>query len=211
MSCVAIIDYGTGNIGSITRVLDAIGCKWKYTRNYSDIVNASHIIMPGVGHSGRTMELLNLSNIVTSLTEATQLHQIPILGICLGMQLMTSFSQEGNKKCLGWFDHQTLELDPKDLKLKVPNIGWHTLKAKFNDPILTGIDLKQQPFYFCHRYAIDTGISNNEVVAEFEYGNNYAAILRQRNLIGVQFHPEKSQEPGLKFFKNFIAMRRIGV
>jgi glutamine amidotransferase len=206
MTLVAILDYGAGNVHSVGRMLSSLGVKWLYTNHESDLQSASHIIMPGVGHCGQAMHCLISNGTVNVLNDLVLKYKVPVLGICLGMQLMTSYSDEGKVKCLDWFQRSTLELDPHLKQLKVPNIGWHTLIPNSIDIIINGIDLNSEPFYFCHRYGVPIK-DKQDVVAKLRYGQEYAAILRKENIIGVQFHPEKSQDVGLKLFENFLSLR----
>lgn len=209
-SSVVIIDYGTGNINSVGRTLDQIGCRWKLSSAPYQILSASHIILPGVGHAGQAMTNLKSSNILEALNEAVLVRKIPTLGICLGMQLMTRHTEEGSCDCLGWFTETTVELTPSISYLKVPNIGWHTITPRKRDPILSGIDIDRSPFYFCHRYGVHFH-EEQYIVAELKYEDPYAAILRKENIIGVQFHPEKSQDSGVKLFQNFLSISRKNV
>lgn len=205
MQSVVIVDYGTGNVSSVGRALVGLGCRWVHSRDPQVVASASHIILPGVGHGGHAMATLEESALLAALTHAAHQRKVPVLGICLGMQLMTLSTQEGDRACLGWFDHETVELRPADTRLKVPNIGWHTIAACSHVALLDGIELPRQPFYFCHRYGIPSA-GEVEVAATYAYGAPYAAILQRDNLIGVQFHPEKSQEPGIRMIENFLRM-----
>jgi imidazole glycerol-phosphate synthase subunit HisH len=207
---VVILDYGFGNIKSIARVLDQIGCSWLCTNDPEYIKVATHIILPGVGHAGVAMSNLKSLECYDVFYDAVFMRKIPVLGICLGMQIMTKFTEEGFSNCLGWFPSSTIHLRLTNSKLKVPNIGWHILNLRSADPILSGIDLNNSPFYFCHRYAIDADLRDS-VVADFSYGDNYVAVIRKENIIGVQFHPEKSKAQGLKFFRNFLDCEALSV
>ena len=210
MQSVVIIDYGTGNVSSVGRALAALGCGWEHSRDPHVIVSASHLILPGVGHGGHAMATLEESTLLAVLTETVHTRRTPVLGICLGMQLMTARTEEGGRACLGWFDQDTVELRPEDSRLKVPNIGWHTIAACADSALLDGIELATQPFYFCHRYGIPA-VGARDAAATYAYGTPYAAILQRDNLVGVQFHPEKSQEPGLRLLRNFLRMDRAHV
>jgi glutamine amidotransferase len=191
-------------------MLTSLGVQWIHTKRASDLRAATHLLMPGVGHCAQAMHSMLTHGTADVLNELVMRTGVPVLGICLGMQLMTTSSEEGPIDCLGWFSQATLELKPAAKRLKVPNIGWHTLKSGASDPLLAGIDLAAEPFYFCHRYSvpIDDG---QDVAAEMEYGVRHVAVLRRGNIIGVQFHPEKSQEPGVQLFRNFLAMRNSSV
>lgn len=210
MTLVAIVDYGTGNVRSIGRMLNALGVKWVHSKLETDLKLASHLIMPGVGHCGQAMHSLQTSGIFDILNQLVISDRVPVLGICLGMQLMTSHSEEGNISCMNWFSCRTVALDPQVQWLKVPNIGWHTLRANMPAPILADINLQTEPFYFCHGYGVLID-ERKPVVAELKYGKRYAAVIRRQNIYGVQFHPEKSQRAGLVLLKNFLSRDRHDV
>lgn len=210
MQSVVIVDYGTGNVSSVGRALASLGCDWVHSRDPEVVASASHLVLPGVGHGGHAMATLEESTLLAALNQAVQQRKVPVLGICLGMQLMTKRTEEGERACLGWFSHPTLELRPEDPRLKVPNIGWHTIAARTESTLLDGIELTRQPFYFCHRYGVPAA-GEEDVAATYAYGAPYAAILQRDNLVGVQFHPEKSQEPGMRMLGNFLRMEPAGV
>lgn len=210
MQFAAIVDYGTGNVSSIGRALAGAGHAWKHTRDPREILAASHLILPGVGHGGEAMGVLEASGMLDALNEAVHHRKVPVLGICLGMQLMTARTEEGGRDCLGWFPQETIELCPSDSRFKVPNMGWHAISGVRQDDLLAGIALADEPFYFCHRYGVTATIAD-DASAILDYGDRYVAVLRSGNIVGVQFHPEKSQEPGVALFRNFLAMERAGV
>jgi len=202
---VVVFDYGSGNVGSIGRMLDQLGCRWVCSSDASVVKNSSHIILPGVGHGGQTMKLLRSSPSVSVLIDSVCVRETPVLGICLGMQIMTTRTEEGPCECLGFLSGESVQLVPRMSSLKVPNIGWHTLKQVHPDPLLYGINLETMPFYFCHRYGVYS-TNTPDTIAELDYGERYAAIIRKRHIVGVQFHPEKSHDPGLRIFRNFLTM-----
>jgi len=202
---VSVFDYGSGNVGSIGRMLDQLQCPWLLSSEGSVIANCTHLILPGVGHGGQAMKRLRSSPGFTTLLNSVCVRKTPVLGICLGMQIMTRYTEEGPSDCLNLLSGEAVELAPSDLRLKVPNIGWHTLKVIRPDPILSGIDTETAPFYFCHRYAIYSK-GTSDTIAELDYGASFAAIIRKDNVIGVQFHPEKSHDSGLRLFENFLQM-----
>lgn len=210
MKHVAIVDYGTGNVQSVGRMLSGLGFSWIHTKDPKQIQDATHIVLPGVGHCARAMASLKTSGILNLLQERVTVEAVPTLGICLGMQLMTRSSEEGSTECMGWFDLETTEIQPSDRKkYKVPNIGWHLLESR-DDSLCRGIVLAEQPMYFCHRFAVsDTNCS--DVIAKFNYESDYVAVLRRKNLIGVQFHPEKSQTAGRILMKNFLSLGQSSV
>lgn len=206
MAHVAIVDYGTGNVSSIARMLAPLGASYTYTRDPGQLRAATHLIMPGVGHCRRAMERMREEGTVEVLHELVMTRKVPVLGICLGMQLMTSYSEEADMECLGWFTDRTLQLRPRDTrKLKVPNIGWHLIRQQADSDIFEGLAVDRRPFYFCHKYAV-AAKDEHAHLADFAYGERYVAALQRDNIVGVQFHPEKSQEAGATLMANFLKM-----
>ena len=211
MTHVAIVDYGTGNVSSIARMIAPLGASYVYTSDPAQLRAATHLIMPGVGHCRRAMETMREQGTLEVLQDLVITLGTPVLGICLGMQLMTSYSEEADLECLGWFSARTLQLRPSDIrKLKVPNIGWHVVRNQVHSSVFDGIALDRTPFYFCHKYAVAaTGLDGQ--VADFAYGERYVAAFQRDNIVGVQFHPEKSQAAGLQLMRNFLQLERAGV
>ena len=211
MPHVAIVDYGTGNVSSIARMLAPLGASHSYTSDPDQLRASTHLIMPGVGHCRTAMEKMREDGTLDVLQELVMTRKMPVLGICLGMQLMTSYSEEADMECLGWFADRTLQMRPHDTrKLKVPNIGWHLVRQHAEAPIFDGIALDRMPFYFCHKYAV--GAANQDThLADFGYGERYVAALQRDNVVGVQFHPEKSQAAGTSLMANFLKMGRRDV
>ena len=206
MTIVAILDYGTGNVSSIARMIAPLGASYVYTSDPAQLRAATHLIMPGVGHCRRAMETMREQGTLEVLQDLVFTRRMPVLGICLGMQLMTSYSEEADLDCLGWFSARTLQLRPADTrKLKVPNIGWHVVRNQVHSGVFEGIALERTPFYFCHKYGVvATGLDGQ--VSDFAYGERYVAAFQRDNIVGVQFHPEKSQEAGETLMTNFLKM-----
>ena len=190
---VTILYYGAGNIKSVTNALDMIGAKWKVTSNSREIVEASKIIMPGVGSAKAAMEELQKRWLVETIRNV----KAPFLGICLGMQLLFDYSEERDVACLGIIKGRVRRFQGKGLK--VPQIGWNRVKNE---------KLKMKSgsyFYFVHSYYCvpeDGGV----VTATTEYGVEFASAVQYKNFYGVQFHPEKSGEVGLEVLKNFCEL-----
>lgn len=204
MKKVLILDYGNGNSNSIKMALSELGAASVYSSKVLEIMNADSIILPGVGHFGSAMAALHVQGLIPALMEAVFVHHKPILGICLGMQLMTQFSEESKSSGLGWVPVVTKRILPeKYIQFKVPHVGWNTISAEPTSRLLKGIPTADEPFYFCHSYAIDnsTKLSITSIV---EYDKPYIAIFEINNIFGVQFHPEKSQDSGLKLMQNFL-------
>ena len=192
-------------------MLAPLGASHVYTSDPAELRAATHLIMPGVGHCRRAMETMREQGTLGVLHDLALTRRMPVLGICLGMQLMTSYSEEAEMGCLGWFSARTLQLRPADTrKLKVPNIGWHVVQNRVSSSVFEGIALDQTPFYFCHKYGISV-MGLDGPVADFAYGERYVAAFQRKNIVGVQFHPEKSQAAGLQLMRNFLQLEPAGV
>lgn len=196
---IAIIDYGTGNLRSVEKALEHVGAKATITQNIDVIRSCAKVVLPGVGAMEPAMKKLNELNLIPIIKE-TIAQKKPFLGICLGLQLLFEKSEEGgNVSGLGIFKGQVL----KFRQLKVPQIGWNQLTIKnSSSPLFAGI--KNPSFvYFCHSYFVKP--SDDKMVASLtHYGIDFASSIRQDNVFGLQFHPEKSQTVGLQILKNFV-------
>ncbi len=192
MSKVVIIDYGAGNIQSVQFALERLGVQAVLTHNKEDILSADKVIFPGVGHATPAIKSLQekgLDKLIPTLTQ-------PMLGICLGMQLMCSFSEENNQNGLGIFSTNVKRFSGQE---KVPHIGWNNIKIR-GGQLLEG--LKGNPYvYFVHSYYAEI---NNETIASTDYGQDFSAALQKNNFYGCQFHPEKSGEVGEQILRNFL-------
>lgn len=200
---ITIIDYGAGNIGSIQNMIRKIGGQALVTSDEKDIANAEKLILPGVGSFDFGMRQLINSGLIEILNKKVLKEKTPILGICLGVQLFTTGSEEGELKGLSWFDADTIKFNiPADKKLKVPHMGWNEVELKKESKLFT--DMYADPrFYFVHTYHLKSN-SPNDVLTESNYGYNFASALEKENIVGVQFHPEKSHKFGMKVLSNFI-------
>lgn len=197
---IAIIDYGAGNIQSVKKALNYIGCDTFITNDKTKISNADGVILPGVGSFGDTMDSINSYGLKDSIIEYAKSGK-PFLGICLGLQLLFPKSDESpDKDGLGIFDGDVNKI-PSDTGLKIPHIGWNSLDIKKQDGLFKGIG-KNPYVYFVHSYFLDAK-DKNIVSAQTEYGVKIDAAIENNNVFAVQFHPEKSGETGLKILKNF--------
>ncbi len=200
---IAIIDYGMGNVGSIKNMFSRIGVKSVITSKEEDILICDGIVLPGVGAFDKAIN--NLSNLVLfkTLNEIALNNIKPILGICLGMQIMAKFSEEGTIKGLGWFDAKVKKFDfSEDCKnLKIPHMGWNNLILKKKSKLISDENIKAR-YYFVHSYYFSPNESK-DILAMTEYGPEFACAIEKGNLFGVQFHPEKSHKYGMKILKNF--------
>lgn len=193
---IALIDYGAGNVASVSNALAELNQEFKITSNEVEICKADKIIFPGVGEASFAMRQLHLLNLFSALRMVKK----PILGICLGMQLMMDNSTEGNVACLGIFTGTVLKFD--STKTKVPHMGWNDIKKISESKLFTGIKNGER-FYFANSYYVPvneftTAITTNDI--------DFSASLEKGNFYGVQFHPEKSGDAGLKILKNFIEL-----
>ena len=200
---VHIVDYGMGNIFSVQKKLLQEDVSVTVSSNANDIDVADKIILLGVGHFKKAMDNLHDLNLIEPLSNFALVKKKPILGICLGMQLMTKCSQEGGKvDGLSWIDAEVKKFTTSDsLQFKIPHIGWNTVTEKQQHPIMTGIK-HDRDFYFVHSYAF-TNVDASWVVATSTHGQEFASIIAHNNYVGVQFHPEKSQSNGLRLIENF--------
>lgn len=191
---VVIIKYNAGNIQSVLFALERIGVKAVVTDNHEEIRNADRVIFPGVGEASSAMRYLkekSLDQLICSLTQ-------PVLGICLGMQLMCSHSEENETECLGIFDQKVNKF--KDtVGYKIPQIGWNNING-LKTSLFSGVD-ENAYMYFVHGYFVE---NSKETIATTNYITEYSSAIQKKNFYAVQFHPEKSSEAGLKILENFI-------
>lgn len=200
---VAIVDYGMGNLHSLFRVFTRLQIQAIVSCDPKEISEASHVVLPGVGHFGRAMDELRKRDLLSVINDVSLDYRKPMLGICLGMQLMTQGSEEGDCAGLGWFNGKTskLKMDP-DSNLKVPHLGWNTLENKKDHAVMNGL-MPEDAFYFVHGFAV-LNSEKDEVLCTTSYGVEFTSGLVSRNLIGLQFHPEKSHDQGQQVLTNFL-------
>ncbi|MDD5571239.1 MAG: imidazole glycerol phosphate synthase subunit HisH [Bacteroidales bacterium] len=198
---IVIIDYGMGNLRSVLNKFNKIGTKAIISSKVDDIKNASKLVLPGVGHFANGMKNLREFGLLDALNEKVLNEKIPIIGICLGMQLLTGFSEEGNVAGLNWIKGKTIRFNIDNTKLKVPHMGWNSIIRKKENILLKGIP-DDSMFYFVHSYYVVCD-NNDDVLTATDYGCNFVSALQSGNIYGTQFHPEKSHEYGLQLLKNF--------
>lgn len=200
---VAVVDYGLGNLGSIANMLKVIGEKSVITSEKEKIAKADRIILPGVGAYDAGMTNLEQRGLVEFLKEQADSGK-PIMGICLGMQLLGRGSEEGEKNGLGLIPFDNVRFNiPDNMNLKVPHMGWDIVDFKQKDnKLLEGIG-ENQRYYFVHSYHAVCDNAEN-VLMTCDYGYEFAAAICKDNVYGVQFHPEKSHDFGMRLFENFV-------
>ena len=191
---IGIINYGAGNIFSLTAALERQNITYGMVNSEADLEKFSHIIIPGVGHAGAAMGKLNATGLVNAIKKLKK----PVLGICVGMQLLTEHSEEGDSNLMEIVPLKTKLFD-KQLKIKVPHMGWNTVDMK-NNSLFDGVPQHTQ-FYFVHSYFIEYNPIFD--IAAVNYGNKFSAAIQKENFYGVQFHPEKSGIAGERLLKNF--------
>lgn len=200
---IAILDYGLGNLGSISNMLKVIGERSKITSDIDTIEKADGVILPGVGAFDAGMERLNESGLA-DLVKSEAYKGKPILGICLGMQLLGRASEEGTSPGLSLIPFECKKFCFTDSTLKIPHMGWDIVDFKKENQLLNGIT-GQQRYYFVHSYH---AVCDNEenILMTCEYGYEFAAAVVKDNVMGVQFHPEKSHDFGMDLLSNFAKM-----
>jgi glutamine amidotransferase len=210
---VAIIDYGSGNLASAAKALEraaadaATGQRIVVTCSPQDVAAAERIVLPGVGAFADCMAgLARLPGMIDALADAVVARAHPFLGICVGMQLMATRGLEhGEHRGFGWIAGEVVKLAPADAKLKVPHMGWNTLRVKRQHPLLAGLG-EDAHAYFLHSYHLRAA-DPATLLADTDYGGAVTAMVCRDNLAGTQFHPEKSQRVGLCLLTNFLKWR----
>ena len=204
---IVVVDYGMGNLGSIMNMLKKVGAKAVRSSSASDVDRAGKLILPGVGAFDAGMRSLSDLGLVTVLNRRVIEGKTPILGICLGMQLLARGSEEGELPGLGWLDAEVLKFrfnGIRDKGLKVPHMGWNTVEVTGESRLFNNMGPDPR-FYFVHSYHV---CCNNEenVLARTFHGHEFVSAVKRENIVGVQFHPEKSHKFGMKLLSNFVRL-----
>ncbi len=203
---IAIVDYSMGNVGSIQRMLKKVGADSALTSNPDQLRSADKLILPGVGAFDAGMHHLRESGIKELLDDLVLEQHKPLLGICLGMQLLLDSSEEGTAAGLGWIPGrvQRFEWRENQKPLRIPHMGWNLVRPEDDSPLFHELDA-QSRFYFVHSFfAVPQNISSRAAVTQ--YGFEFCCAVRQDQIFGVQFHPEKSHRCGLQLFRNFVEL-----
>jgi imidazole glycerol-phosphate synthase subunit HisH len=200
---IAIIDYGLGNVQAIANIYKRLNVSTIVAKSSPELLGASHLILPGVGAFDWAMARLNDSGMRGTLDNLVQCDHIPVLGICVGMQMMARSSDEGVASGLGWFDASVKLFDKSKFvgRTHLPHMGWNDIDPVRNDVLFR--DLGGKPlFYFLHSYYFSP-INPQDTLATADYGDQFTCAVRRQNVYGVQFHPEKSHRWGVQLLKNF--------
>jgi glutamine amidotransferase len=199
---VGVVNYGMGNLHSIARKLHLLKADFQLIETPEAVQKCSHLILPGVGHFGKAMQSLEEKGLINALNQFVLIEKKPILGICLGMQLMAKSSEEGNVLGLGWVDTRIVRFKVSDSqKYKVPHIGWNGVEGKGSK--LLGEEINE--FYFVHSYHAE--VPNEEVVLhKTVYDTEFISGFEKGNIFGVQYHPEKSHQQGMEMMKRFLGL-----
>lgn len=199
---VTIVDYGVGNLLSIQNMLKKGGVNSVVSGRLEDIVSATKLLLPGMGAFDNCMEKLNSSGLRDAVEQKAMVEKIPVLGICVGLQMFMENSEEGILPGLCWVKGSTIRFMPEKMldRQKIPNMGWHEINVKKTSPILHNVE--DARFYFAHSYHVQPEDSGDELMTA-HYGYDFTVAIEKGNLVGVQFHPEKSHRFGMQLLKNF--------
>ena len=205
MSGTVIIDYGVGNVGAVANMLRRVGGTACISRDPETIGAADRLILPGVGSFDRAMAQLRESGVVDVITECVQANGTPLLGICLGMQILGRASEEGGAPGLGWIEADVVRFRPPpgEAAFRIPQMGWNLLRPVRADPLLEDFVHESFYLYFLHSFHLVCD-DPEDVVAWTDYGYEFAAMVRVGNVWGVQGHPEKSHRFGMALFRRFL-------
>jgi glutamine amidotransferase len=200
---IAIINYGMGNLGSVKRKMDRIGAKSIITSDTNEIKNSSKIILPGVGHFAKAASEIKNRGLWDLLSDQVLIEKKLVLGICLGMQIMANYSEEGDSAGFGWIDAKVIRFKVSDLiRYKIPHMGWNTISPVKESSLFEKLTPDSE-FYFVHSFHVKCN-NSDEILAETNYCHSFTSAFQKENIFGVQFHPEKSHDAGEVLLRNFI-------
>jgi len=201
---ITIVNYGIGNLGSMLNMFKRIGVHARIESDSTVIERAEKLVLPGVGAFDAAMTRINsVPGLREVLDQKALVDRVPILGVCLGMQLLTCSSEEGTLAGLGWIPAATIRF-PKLSGLKVPHMGWNVAKPHTPSPLTTEVD-REQRYYFVHSYCVHVNVSTHSLMRT-HYGIEFDSAIGRDNIYGVQFHPEKSHRFGMQILKNFAML-----
>ena len=203
---ITIIDYGVGNVFAFQNVFKRLNIPSKIAKCENDLMGSSKLILPGVGHFDYAMSQLNKSGMRDRLDELVLIEKIPVIGICVGMQIMAHKSDEGTLDGLCWIDACVKKFDEATINhhTKLPHMGWNDVKPNENHPLFKGLE-QEAIFYFLHSFYFKCSNQKNSI-SKTDYGINFSSSVQQDNVYGIQFHPEKSHSYGERLLENFAKL-----
>ena len=204
---ITIVDYGVGNIGALVNMFDYLGIEAEASGDARAIASADSLVLPGIGAFDKAMRTLRERRLIEPLNEVALGRRVPVLGVCLGMQLLARHSEEGREAGLGWIDADVRRISlPQGSSLKVPHIGWMETQAVGRSSLFAA-PLHDERFYFDHSYHVVCD-RESDVAAVIDYGSQLCCAVQSGNVFGVQFHPEKSHRFGMRLLTAFSAVSR---
>ncbi|WP_108245604.1 imidazole glycerol phosphate synthase subunit HisH [Muricauda brasiliensis] len=198
---ITIVDYKVGNLGSIQNMLKRLGCSSVVTSDPEQISSAEKLILPGVGSFDSGVSSIKEHNLWDVLNQKVTNEKTPVLGICLGMQLLCNKSEEGKERSFGWIDADVIKFNPTDKQFKTPHMGWNYVVAEQPSKLFENM-YKNPKFYFVHSYYVKS--YDNSCIGKTTHDITFDSVLEKDNILGTQFHPEKSHKFGMKLLQNFI-------
>lgn len=203
---IAIVDYGLGNILAFANVYKRLNIDVRVARMAEDLQGATKVILPGVGAFDHAMQLLDASGMRAKLDDLVLRDRVPVVGICVGMQILAKASDEGTRPGLGWIDGRVRHLSALqgEAKLRMPHMGWNDVAPRAPHPLFRALETDAR-FYFLHSFYFECA-NDADVAATSRYGRDFSCAVARGNILGVQFHPEKSHHFGMQLLKNFAEL-----
>ena len=204
---ISVLNYGMGNLASIQNMFKKVGASCKLITTVEEVAEAQALVIPGVGKFDHAISKIESMGMRDELYNAAFLRKIPILGICLGMQLMTRGSEEGQLPGLGWIKGDTRIIDGAIYNLRVPHMGWNIVSVKKQSPYFDDSFVEQR-FYFVHSYSVQCD-DPSDILTTTRYAGEFVSAFWNKNLVGVQFHPEKSHKFGANFLRHYVVVNGL--
>ena len=198
---ISIINYGLGNVFAFANILKDLNFNYKIVSSYKDLIGTKKVILPGVGSFDWAINLLNKSGMRETLDDLVINKKIQVLGVCVGMQIMSETSEEGSLNGLGWIKGDVKKMIKNDTKSLIPHIGWNNVEIEVKNDLCIGMDYPQ--FYFLHSYVVNP-FSKKNITGTTNYNGKFVSMIQNDNIFGTQFHPEKSHLWGIQLIKNFV-------